>query len=606
MRRSKHNSRGANQLGEIKKKLDELVESDQHMPSLPLAPPPPVPPVKFNDEVDHKHGSGKQKSKGRTFFSKSPKSSQKNNVKSGSNPLEKSSDKSELESNSDIKSYLIPEIVAECTNSMPDVVTKSLAPKHISYFSSNLTLTDEERLKLVCDDWDKNENLYGVRDIHKLDSKQSTYQQPTRQQQNQIPLSSPMPSPRNLLPTSRNLTTSASQAASAAVRLIRRDFFDRLTNRGPNRGVYRLDTETTTTATIHQKNPTDSKQESSRLLDQTNTSDMNFNEYESFDPSEQVDTSSSDEKNFYPRIQRSKQQRKREINMDDASATDSCSEEADKSKPNLNDDYYEEIDENFYDHKSAAVIYANDSIISAGNKKTGQSKLGRQSQTSVAKLSKIRTVPARNDYFGKMGTQSEEPNDSLNNLDFSIDTENLTKLKSEPKVLRKNTDDLEENGKCGIAESKALKSVENISNRTYEEIMQVDSRCLEYSEIDTARVSKNNRIRTEYSKSYRVSNPNGQQGHASNHRRNRSSSGSNKSSRRSFNGTGSAGHRRHIPSTAMVTMDSASMFSNEDGISNTSAHNQGTASIYGIRLGQLEEPPQLYGIHQLILFFCLM
>ena len=576
----------------IRQKLNELVESKHHMPySIPLAPPPPVPPVSssgitFGDDLEQNE---KQKPKNRTLYSKSPRNT-KENLKVGD--LKKSdrtkysghkrskSDKiteNELVSNSSFKltednqtgsiadtlapgEIQLKERVASETDSFFDK-SKPRTTKHIHYFSSDLTLTDEERLKLVCEDWDKNE-FYG-----KVDSKQSTYQQPTHQQRNQIPWNSPMPSSRNLLPSSLNLTTSASQAASAAVRLLRRDFFDRLTNRGPNRGVYRLDTNS-------HRSPLDNttKQESCRLLDQTNVSDMNFNEYESFDQSEQMDTTSSDERNFFARRHR------RAENVNDDEESDSFSE----NNTHLNDEYYEEIDENYYNHNKN-VVYAKDAKSSASQLKSSGHQWS-ESGRHEPKLSKIKTVLTHYESANYMDmgqmqmSNQEDPNDSLNNLDFSIDTENLAHLKCEPRVLRKSSEFEYDQVKQSSDEIKAMKA-ENTSNRTYEEIMQINS--LDYTDIDLARANKH-KLKTEYSRSYRVSNPSGS--NVKNiGRRNRS--GSNKSSWHSVNGT-SAG-RRFVSTGAVVTIDSASLFNNEEGTPNNVA-NRGTASIYGIRLGKFK------------------
>jgi len=123
----------------------------------------------------------------------------------------------------------------------------------------------------------------------------------------------------NLL-NSRNLTTSASQAASAAVKLIRRDFFDRFTNRN-----------TTTSSNTIKKNDDidiDLPMTSSSLIKNEIPSEMiNVNDYDEINDG--LDQNLNNNK---------------PILMNSISSNN--------NKNNENDDYYEEIDDNFYSNKN--------------------------------------------------------------------------------------------------------------------------------------------------------------------------------------------------------------------------------------------------------------
>lgn len=264
---------------------------------------------------------------------------------------------------------------------------------------------------------------------------------------------------------------------------------------------------------------------------------------------------------------------------------------------NPNDDYYEEIDENFYSNKSEIYNQSGYSrVLFLGGKK---SNLKRQSASTTrsradSKLSKIRTVPMKyenNNYFNVEGNekkkkklnQQSEPNDSLNNLDLSIDTENLAILKTEPKVIRKaaanSVDSTQEKlPKIPSGEEKILKG--DSMSRTYEEIMQINN--LDYTD-EPKSVSRHKN--DQYNKShYRITNQ------SSNiiSRRHRSSSSSNaSSSRRNFNpSVNNNSHRRHLSTSGVVAFESASVMSTDENLSIGNASNHASASIYGVRLGK--------------------
>lgn len=122
------------------------------------------------------------------------------------------------------------------------------------------------------------------------------------------------------------------------------------------------------------------------------------------------------------------------------------------NQPNPNDDYYEEIDENFYSNKSQhSVVYAEMSDPTVSKKKSNLKQSTRNSlkYRNDARLTKLRTVPMRyenTNYFhidpgepvSKKLDNKKEPSDSLNNLDLSMDPESIVvALKPEYKVTKK-------------------------------------------------------------------------------------------------------------------------------------------------------------------------
>ena len=206
------------------------------------------------------------------------------------------------------------------------------------------------------------------------------------------------------------------------------------------------------------------------------------------------------------------------------------------------------------------------------------------------KLSKIRTVPMRyenTNYFNiepsqednnKKVVRRKEPNDSLNNLDLSIDTDHLMNLKHESKVTKKNTtfdEPVNSEAQNNAENNKLIKN--ELSNRTYEEIIQITT--LDNPELESKQ--QNGKTKGHY----RITNQ-AQQGMT---RLNRSSSSSNNSSKCNFNAStsnNSATRRHNNQNAAMVALETASLFSTDESLSNNS-NNHATTSMYGVRLGKL-------------------
>ena len=381
---------------------------------------------------------------------------------------------------------------------------------HLRYFSCDLALTDEERLKLVTDDY--NELVASQRSnvpksaTHLDDSPMQKLRKQLSQPSNASGWNSPSL-------TSRYLTTSATQAASAAVRLLRRDFFDRLTARGGNRSVYRVETE-------------------SQRAELPGMNEANFNEYESFNPSLDDEFNSN-----YSTDNETKSFFKNENDEDDDYE---C-----LNGKNLNDDYYEEIDENYCDRKPESTSRRNrrHSIETAHSKSKAThmkrprtSIKSRDNAASKNKSSQKKNCPRFNvedevtDLLAKTSDISRKMltnNDSLNNLDFRLDESDSLKYSMANLNTRKKNDNFEQLVASHIGnggEEQDLKTKHlPLTNRTYEEIMQISN--ADFTELkDNARPDQNNGH-------YRMVNNSAAQSKFRRHnaiRRNRSTSSSGK------------------------------------------------------------------------------
>jgi len=260
-------------------------------------------------------------------------------------------------------------------------------------------------------------------------------------------------------------------------------------------------------------------------------------------------------------------------------------DEANQATNNTNnDDYYEEIDENFYENKSNVLAYCSEDAARAPRpslKQPCSSKTASLKPRSDAapRLSKIRTVPsirytvcqealAIDDFKlfkkqpGDRNRAANKENDSLNNLEITETESAALLVKADAKSDRSRANQSEQ------------------SNRTYEEIMQTG--IVDYTELKPGR-------RTDQNKGhYRISS-----GNSNASRRNRSSSSSTYSATNRLSMTGAtaggSGSRRQISSSgATGLMETASMLGADEYDSYSAKGCQAKRDRISYRLRQLD------------------
>ena len=504
---------------------------------IPLAPAPPPPPSSATNNTSLSNEEKEEYEKQGAIPKNRPKTSELNHYSTN------------LGSNTNV--FILNE-----KNSDNLSGSLNVPPHHLRYFSCDLALTDEERLKLVNDDY--NELIASQRSnvpksaTHLDDSPMQKLRKQLSQPSNASGWNSPSL-------TSRYLTTSATQAASAAVRLLRRDFFDRLTTRGASRGVYRIEAES----------------QRAELPGTSQMNEANFNEYESFNPSLDDEFNSN-----YSTDNETKSFFKNENDEDD----DDDDEEEDYEcliGKNLNDDYYEEIDENYCDRKPESTSRRNRRhSIEAANSKSKATHLKRPHTSNKSKdnanrqnkscqkknCTRFNVEDEVTDLLAKTSDISRKiltNNDSLNNLDFRIDECDSLKYSTANLNTKKKKHENFENliasqmGNGGEEQdTKGLKS-KNLppTNRTYEEIMQISN--ADFNELGSGKSKEHTRL-DQNNGHYRMVNNCVAQPKFRRHnaiRRNRS--------------TGSSG-KRYVPpvgkllTTSLTAADATSLVGNEN------------------------------------------
>ncbi len=597
----------------IKDKLVQLADSSSHIPAIPLAPPPSLSIDDQKREYERQGAIPKQnKGSMNSHRVRGSKLSSSTNVYNKIEFVAKINSK--IKQSDDCS---VDELVGrggEINKTDNQNENQHLKPghHHIDYFSSELALSNEERMQLICDEYSecklfyilsklKISSFYGIFVFYykqkktlldygnkstENDKKQRTNSSSSKKSiltTSQYLSTGPVSNAWHQSPhlaTTRNQISSASQAASAAVKLISRDILDRLTNRGPNRGVYRLDNGTR-------------QAEASKLLEKISHTDISFNQYESFNPSinnNDDETWSSDEQK---RFLMSNQEDDAEQKIDNRN----------------NDEYYEEIDENFYFNKKLNYYNEDQKVLRPSLKQPGGSKLKNdlkpKNNTSL-KLSKIRTVPSIR-YFSsvdhqgavdlpmedvkqnrktgeimkKTGKQPRIKNNSLNNLELIGDSEDLTLLTAELKCNRvvntASNSEMDTNSRNKTNQSE-------FSNCTYEEIMQTIKVDFLDDEDATLNPGHTRDPNSEHKSHYRISNSNSKI-----NRRNRSSSLNNSSAnyRRNVPSSSVDGDQRHVGSSGIGLIETASILSGDEYESFGNGSNIDGTSIYGMKLSKI-------------------
>lgn len=151
-------------LNEIKQQLDHLADNCQHTLCIPLAPPPPVPPstsisLSLEEKQEYeKQGAMPKKQPTAAGQLRTDDTRQQSSSSNIYNKIESASSNPKIKSSNESleEAGVIGVVTGKRTMSETEMARDRAGrvPRYISYFSSDLTLTNEERLQLVCDDYD--------------------------------------------------------------------------------------------------------------------------------------------------------------------------------------------------------------------------------------------------------------------------------------------------------------------------------------------------------------------------------------------------------------------------------------------------------------------